>query len=234
MKKIVFTFLSLSIVLVVLFSSHLTNASEVSAASKVNAAVKKPSVVPKIRNSQYNHDSDLNYPQVFGLTNKAVQDKINTTFKNHIIKSAENKKQLLQNQSKQNPEWSYITAFDVEYNKNDKLSIIIYDYQYTGGAHSEGYAQTYNFSLKTGEIIRLNDILKNDENYTKVQKYAYHTMMKDERFNIASLNEVVVNKETPPQYVYSDNGIKLVFQLYEVAPYSEGHPKVYIPSSVYK
>jgi len=130
--------------------------------------------------------------------------------------------------------WEYKTSYEVAYNKNNTLSVIMYDYQYTGGAHGHSGAETYNFNLNTGNRILIHDVLKNRNNYLKVQKHAYNTIINSSNpfFYVQSLDEVKIDKNT--QFVYADGGIKLVFQEYEVAAYAAGSPKVNIPYTIYE
>jgi uncharacterized protein YgiM (DUF1202 family) len=202
-------------------------------------------VVAKIEKVTTQTDAELVYPQISGLSTKSVQDMINNTLRNHIKNSMKNKQAMLvdfeewkKEYDGEHPElelaWEYQTSYGVDYNKNKTLSIIMYDYQYTGGAHGQGVAETFNFSLSTGKRIFIEDVLKNSNNYIKVQRDAYNTMInsKDQFFNVRSLDDVSIDKHT--QFVYADGGIKLVFQQYEVAPYAAGFPKVNIPYTIYK
>jgi len=202
-------------------------------------------VVAKVGKVTTQADVELVYPQISGLSTKSVQDKINNTLRSHIKNSIKNKQSMLADLEEWKTEddgtypdyefaWEYRTSYEVLYNKNNTLSIIMYDYQYTGGAHGHSAAQTYNFSLSTGNRIVIHDVLKNRSNYLKVQKHAYTTMVdsKNQEFFVGSLSDVTIDRNT--QFVYADGGIKLVFQEYEVASYADGFPKVNIPSKIYK
>ena len=202
-------------------------------------------VVAKIGKVTTQADSELIYPQISGLSIKTVQEKINNTLRNHIKNSIKNKKAMLVDLEQWKKEddgtyyefefaWEYKTAYEVAYNKNNTLSIIMYDYQYTGGAHGHSGAETYNFNLNTGNRILIHDVLKNRNTYLKVQKHAYNTMINSNNpfFYVQSLDEVQIDRNT--QFVFADGGIKLVFQEYEVAPYAAGSPKVNIPYTIYE
>lgn len=200
-------------------------------------------VIAKVGKTTVQADKELVYPQISGLSTKSVQDKINNTLRNHIKNSIKYKQAMLVNLEEWKLEddgtypdfsfqWEYSTSYEVAYNKNNTLSIIMYDYRYMGGAHGSTVVTTYNFSLSTGNRIVLHDVLKNREKYLKVKRHAYNAMVNNENFFVDYLSDFDITRDT--QFVYADGGIKLVFQEYEVAAYAYGHPKVNIPYTVYK
>lgn len=180
-----------------------------------------------------------------GLKSKAAQDKINKVLLNDAKASYESYLQMLADEKEiQGDEFcsefpsacdfDYQLSYSVKYNKNSVVSIFIQDYLYTGGAHGMGWITTYNFNLNTGNEIKLTNILNTKSKITKVQKYAHNYIMKrpDIFFEDIVLRDVTIDNNRP--FYYTGNGIAIVFQEYEVAPYSSGYPVVSIPSSVYK
>ncbi|MBA9027627.1 PdaC/SigV domain-containing protein [Peribacillus huizhouensis] len=200
-------------------------------------------IIAKVGKTTVQADKELVYPQISGLSTKSVQDKINNILRNHIKNSIKYKQLMLADLEEWKLEddgtypdfvfqWEYLTSYEIAYNKNNTLSIIMYDYRYMGGAHGSTVATTYNFSLSTGNRIVIHDVLKKRDNYLKVKRHAYKTMVSNENFFVGSLSDFDITRDT--QFVYADGGIRLVFQEYEVAAYAYGHPKVNIPYTVYK
>ncbi|KRF63677.1 hypothetical protein ASG99_22190 [Bacillus sp. Soil768D1] len=197
----------------------------------------------KITKKKYKNISDLSYPQVSGLKSKAAQDKINQVLTKHAKDAYSSYLQAKKDREKdKNEEWckdspyscqySYSISYKVKFNQDGKLSILIDDYYYSGGAHGMGYTTSYNFKESSGKQVKISEILTSKVKYTKVQKYAYDYMRKRDSFYVKKQSDVPVNKDS--QFYYTNGGIYLVFQEYEVAPYAAGHPAVKIPSKVYK
>lgn len=192
----------------------------------------------KVTQHHYKSKKFLKYPQISGLK-KTINKKVNAVLSNHIKSSYKNFLHLKDiekknRNSKIDPPYRYETSYKVKYSTSNTLSILFYDYQYTGGAHGMGYATTYNFNITTGKQVKIKDVLKTKTNFKKVQKYAYDYLRTHEPYAdfVQKLSDV--NVDANSQFYYTKNGIYLVFQEYEVAPYSYGNPAIKIPSSVYK
>ena len=128
-----------------------------------------------------------------------------------------------------------MTSDHVKYNRNNKLSILFADYQFTGGAHGNTVITSYNFDLKSGKQLTLDDFLTSDREYEKVTNYALAYMKKHPEIfysNPAEFTDFKVTEET--NFYLSDKGIELIFQQYEVGPYVSGNPSVLIPASVFQ
>ena len=205
-----------------------------------------PSTKAKITKKTYKSKSFLPYPQVSGLKSTTAQKKINTVLSKHIQGSykgylelnkdmQECKKDSMYQEYPYICDYTYQTSYHVKYNSNEKLSILVFDYMYTGGAHGLGQVTAYNFNLNTGNEYTISQILTTYAKYTQVTKYAKNYMIKHPDIFFAddiTLDDFRVNKNS--QFYFTNNGIYLIFQEYEVAPYSSGNPIIKIPSSVYK
>lgn len=214
-----------------------------SSPDQANAA---SSTKAKVTTKTYKEKKFLKYPQASGLKSTSSQKKINTVLSKHIQGSYKEYLNLIKEmkECKKEPdydkssyicEYSYETSYEVEYNNNGKLSILLFDYMYTGGAHGLTIVTTYNFNLKTGKPYTMNNILTSNAKYTKVTKYAKNYMLKHPDIFFTDdfmLDDFKVNKNS--QFYFTSNGIYLIFQQYEVAPYSSGHPTIKIPNFVYK
>lgn len=192
----------------------------------------------KIVNNKYK--DEFQYPQVQGLISHTAQKKINEVIQNHInssYKSAlELKKEELTDKEVSQGKYSYEVSYEVKYNKNNLLSILIYDYTYTGGAHGSTVVTAYNFDVLTGNQVKLTNIVGKNSKLTKLKKYTKTDLLNQQK----ELGTVFTDEldgltfdNNRPFYFY-DNGIVVKFQQYEVAPYAAGMPEVKIPYSVFK
>ncbi|KMY49896.1 DUF3298 and DUF4163 domain-containing protein [Peribacillus loiseleuriae] len=200
----------------------------------------------KVITHTYNGIKFLTYPQVTDLKNKSAQKKINAMLEKHIQNSHNDYQKLKESMKKIQGEplcneapsacqYEYNSIYKVLYNKDHKISILMNDYQFSGGAHGNTIVTTYNFNTDNGKQYRLDDIITKESIYAKITTYAkeYIKMHPDVFFtDNDTLNAFQVTKDHA--FYFVDGGIALIFQSYEVAPYSSGQPVIVIPTSIYK
>ena len=165
-------------------------------------------------------DVTLQYPQISGLADQAVADKINALLK----QEAEAAKQEGQNYIKDYDDPSgnkHEVFFDyrIKYNHNDMLSLILLDYQYTGGAHGTTIQKSYTFNLKTGMEYGLRDLFVKDMDYAgEFDKLIKKEIKARELFELTPF--ISIADEQP--YYLDNSGVTVYFQQYEYFPYAAG------------
>jgi hypothetical protein len=187
----------------------------------------------------------FDYPQVTGLISKSAQDKINETLAKHVRASYNAYLELEQMEQEDRdsgdlPEYmldyEYDMSYEVKYNENNLLSILIYDYTYTGGVHGMSTVTAYNFNALTGQRLYLSDVAKSQSALNKIKKYVITDLTnranRGEAIFKEQLSYVEINSKRP--FYFSPNGIIIKFYQYEVAPYAAGMPEVKVPYSVFK
>lgn len=207
-----------------------------------------------VKLTEQTYEGQFKYPQTVNLISKSAQDKINQAIKNHIqdsynayVSLMEQKEEDRQNYEDEYgypvPEdeawaynYEYNVTYEVKYNENNQLSILIYDYMYTGGAHGMSTVTSYNFEVLTGKQLLLGDIAKGAKALSKIKQYAITDLT-----NRANRGEMVfpedlaamqINNDRP--FYFTTNGITIKFYEYEVAPYAAGMPEVKMPYKVFK
>lgn len=178
-------------------------------------------------------DETVQYPQISGLTDTAVQTTINDVLKKAALDSeSEGKKNASEMGQYIEDGYEYgnakcVTYFDysVPYNRNGLLSIILLDYQYLGGAHGSTLQSSYTFDLSTGKILSLSDLMDSSNDYTSYfssgirkeidQKVASGILAEFETGKFSSIGD-------NPAYYLSGSGIVFYFQQYEYFPYAAG------------
>ncbi|WP_027409243.1 DUF3298 and DUF4163 domain-containing protein [Anoxybacteroides tepidamans] len=196
----------------------------------------------------------IDYPQVSGLMNKSAENQINETIQKHV-RASYNALVRLKEQEKTDRQryleehgypvppdeegmytYDYSMSYEVKYNENHQLSLLIYDYMYTGGAHGMSNVTSYNFDVRTGKLLKLGDVAKTKQGLNKIKKYAVTDLMnranRGEMIFTDSLSEIQMNNDRP--FYFNSNGIVVKFFEYEVAPYAAGMPEVKIPYSVFR
>lgn len=173
----------------------------------------------------------LQYPHIDGLTNETVQDGINRMFKEAAdearlegLKNAEERERI--SASGYSSPNKYETYFDysLKYNQKGLLSVVLMDYQYTGGAHGSMVQSSYTFNLNTGEEYRLKDLFKDDVDYvTFISDTVKDTIV--ERVREEILPEDIEPFETirdDHDFYLSNDGVVVYFQQYEHWCYAAG------------
>lgn len=121
----------------------------------------------------------------------------------------------------------YMSDYAIHYNQKNKLSLSQRWYQYTGGAHGMTWLKAKTIDLTSGKALLLSDLFKPGSDFA-------------ERFN-RKLNHTAKTKQWPmwdfrgidaqQEFFLTDVGVVVFFQLYAIAPYSEGIITITIPYS---
>ena len=183
---------------------------------------------------------DMVFPLVQGMKDKQVEEKINQT----IQKDVHNFKEMLQTESEKYLQgakeegweirkYEAFTDYTIHYQKDDLLSLSVFYYSYTLGAHGHTLQRAYNFNLVNGEEILLSDILKEKKDYIDIINQEIIRQIElnpQEYFSDWSVFQSI--SEEQPFYLIED-GIVVYFGLYEIAPYSSGIRYFKIPYSLF-
>ncbi|HZK12638.1 MAG TPA: DUF4163 domain-containing protein [Atribacterota bacterium] len=110
---------------------------------------------------------DMVFPLVQGMKDKRVEEKINQiiqkdilNFKNQLQAESEDYLKLARSEGWEIRKYIATTYYIVHYQKNNLLSLSVFYYSYTLGAHGYTLQRAYNFNLENGKEILLSDILK--------------------------------------------------------------------------
>jgi len=183
---------------------------------------------------------DMVFPLVQGIKDKQVEEKINQTIQKDVL----NFKAILQTQSEEYLQGAKEEGWEIRkyeafayyiahYQKDDLLSLSVFYYSYTLGAHGHTLQRAYNFNLLNGEEILLSDILKEKKDYVAIINQEIKRQMElnpQEYFSEWSVFQSI--SEEQPFYLIED-GIVVYFGLYEIAPYASGIRYFKIPYSLF-
>lgn len=183
---------------------------------------------------------DMVFPLVQGVKDKQVEEKINQTIQKDVL----NFKEMLKTESEKylqgaKEEGWEIRKYEasayyiVHYQKDDLLSLSVFYYRYTLGAHGHTLQRAYNFNLESGEEILLGDILKGKRDYVDIINQEIKREIElnpQEYFSEWSVFQSI--SEEQPFYLIED-GIIVYFGLYEIAPYASGIRYFNIPYSLF-
>ncbi|MFT8872276.1 MAG: DUF3298 and DUF4163 domain-containing protein [Sporolactobacillus sp.] len=181
------------------------------------------------------------YPAIAGAPNQDVQATINTVFRRH----AENIAALDRKYKQQYAHDQFISASGayyahtqpaVRFNAHCRLSVSFTDETYTGGAHGMHKETVYNYRLKDGKRLALGDVVHGKKEWQKLNASLKQQMVdlkKQGRYDFFLESFKGVDPERT-QFFFSPGGITIVFQEYEVAPYSNGIIHLKVPFKVFK
>lgn len=190
---------------------------------------------------------EINIPKAMG--NPEIADKINSALEN-IVNSYLNTSETDNNSLKTihenihlfNEDFENFKAdfpeshqvweaqFDGEllYQSNDIISIAITSYIDTGGAHGILNITFLNFNPITGNLIP-NDKLINDlEGFKEIAQPFFVTSIKNKDTGITQATEFPLAKNI----AYCEDGIIVLYNTYEIAPYSSGIIEFTIPFEI--
>ncbi|MCQ4922725.1 DUF3298 and DUF4163 domain-containing protein [Tissierella carlieri] len=166
---------------------------------------------------------EIYYPQVYGLENIYVEDKINDV----ILEVMYN--QINQQGYYDNPETQITGTWELKNNQKGILSLTLINYAFSGGAHGLTIVKGLTFDIETGKLYELPELFKPDSDYVKVLSEEVKEQIEDR--DIQTLGEFEHIKPNQDFYI-ADLSLTIFFQEYEIAPYVYGI--LYFPISIYE
>lgn len=111
--------------------------------------------------------NDLIFPQISGLKDTKLQNKLNRIFSSDRDAAIKNAKDIAHDSATIKGYWNYEnSSYTIQGMKDGILSLTVFTDLYTGGAHSNQSVAAYNIDLNNGKILKLKDFFKNNSHYT--------------------------------------------------------------------
>jgi hypothetical protein len=128
--------------------------------------------------------------------------------------------------------WFYDGSCKILSDNSLFLSLSSHAYTFTGGAHPNGYHEYANFDKKTGEILKLSDIISDTKAFYKIaEKFFRESIEVDENEDLIELgywfNEA--GFYCNDNFFIGENEFMFYFNTYEIAPYSHGATVFIVP-----
>ncbi|MCM3712518.1 DUF3298 and DUF4163 domain-containing protein [Alkalihalobacillus oceani] len=163
---------------------------------------------------------DIYYPELSGLANQQVQEKLNRRIVKQVMT-------MIKKQGYEKEPQTVITGgFEVKTNQRDIISLTNNHYAYSGGAHGLTIQRSLTMNTVTGDIYTLKDLFKPGANYSKALNAIIRRQIKERDLPLLTEFKGIA----PNQYFYiADKALVLYFQLYELLPYAAGIPYFVIP-----
>lgn len=126
--------------------------------------------------------------------------------------------------------WEALIDGEVTYQSPALTCIAINSYLNTGGAHGNMTISFLNFDPQTGQLLHLDDHIKNPSGLVKLAE-KYFNLELQESSDEEGFDDYFFGEgfHLPANIGFSDDGVILLYNVYEIAPYSEGVIEFTIP-----
>ena len=126
-----------------------------------------------------------------------------------------------------------VTGKSEVYYQNDKIiNINIEYYLFTGGAHGYSGLNSYIFDLETGQTLNLDNYITDIDKFTQIAELKFREKFKitaDSNINATGFMFEKEYFELPQNILFTDNGLILYYNTYDIAPYVDGPQELEIP-----
>ena len=131
--------------------------------------------------------------------------------------------------------YKYIFDGGYEIHEGEGISSIVLDFStYTGGAHGGHYLKSLNYS-SSGEILSIGSLFAPSSGYlsrlSELSRKKLHEALGENLGNWSEDGTAPVTDNFSTFYLTQDGMLNIIFQPYQVAPWSAGVPKVSIDLS---
>ena len=113
-------------------------------------------------------------------------------------------------------------------NQNIFSIYLLFDQYIAMSAHPFSFSHTFNYDAQVGEFIQLADLFMPGTDYIDVLEGVIDTVLVDRNFGyeVGTAGEVMAEREN---WIILPDGLRINFDVYEVAPYAAGPQYVLIP-----
>ena len=126
--------------------------------------------------------------------------------------------------------WELHIETEKIYQSEDVITIAISTYEFKGGAHGHDKIKFLNLDAKTGKTLNQNDIIEDFDAFTILAKIHFIKSLEIEDDNL-KMEDFFFGKafQLPENIGFSDDGLVLLYNVYEAATYSQGYTEFVIP-----
>ncbi|SDR79497.1 protein of unknown function [Formosa sp. Hel1_31_208] len=126
--------------------------------------------------------------------------------------------------------WEAFIDSEVTYRSPDLICIVVNSYLDTGGAHGNTLVKFLNFNAETGALLTNLDLISNIEGFSKLVESKLNKAL-DTSSDGDSMEDVFFgeNFQLPETIGYSDEGLIILYNPYEIASYAQGIIEFNIP-----
>ena len=124
--------------------------------------------------------------------------------------------------------WELAIETEITYQSNEVITIALSSYSDTGGAHGNDTIQLLNFNPNTGTLYSHSDIIDDLSEFKELAKSYFIKNLESDNLDISEFFFGEPFK-LPENIGFSDGGLIMLYNVYEIASYSQGYTEFVIP-----
>lgn len=163
---------------------------------------------------------------------KALADTDNSEVENrHPREIAKNLKaeyrQIVEDMPDYDLSWEYKRQYNVTLNGDGLFAVKLDAYSFTGGAHGASFQYYYTFDSDNGKLLKLSDLIvaKRMGSFKKLAEQQFRDsrdMDSTDTYEDTGFWFENGKFSLSDNFHYSPSGLEIIYNPYEIAPYSEG------------
>lgn len=191
---------------------------------------------------------DINYPKAEGP--QKVTERINKTIENYLaneinmsetpddnlslddaVTNFDNEyKSFKEDFSDSTQQWEASIESEITYLSETIICMSVNSYLDTGGAHGNSHVSFLSFDKITGELLKQEDIIKDEASFKEFVK-PYFIKATQGLSDDSSLEDLFFGEDfqLPENIGFGEDGLILLYNVYEIASYSQGFTEFSIP-----
>ncbi len=127
-------------------------------------------------------------------------------------------------------QWEALIESEVNYESEHIICIAVNSYLDTGGAHGNSHVNFLNFDKRTGNLLKREDIIADEDAFKSIAKSYFEKATKplsdDESEQDMFFGEAF---QLPENIGFNEEGVILLYNIYEIASYAQGVTEFVIP-----
>ncbi len=190
---------------------------------------------------------EVNYPKAYG--SEEVSDRINSQVEKTIANEMSLSDEILLDEisvaiddfskefstfkkdfSESDQKWELLVDSEVIYQSPEIISISISTYIDTGGAHGNTHVIFLNFDPATGEQFTKENLISDKSAFTELAIKYFKSSLATKKHDLDIVDSFYGKDFMLPETIgYSEDGIVILYNTYEIAAYSFGITEYVIP-----
>ncbi|MEO0340566.1 MAG: DUF3298 and DUF4163 domain-containing protein [Bacteroidota bacterium] len=128
--------------------------------------------------------------------------------------------------------WELDCSSEVTYSNQVLFSVSLNSYRFTGGAHPNTLTAMFNFELDKGKLLSVEDIVLDYGSFKNIAEEVFRFEKQIESdVPLQEAGFFIESFQLSTNFAFTQEGIKLYYNPYEIAPYAAGITEIVIPYS---
>ena len=127
------------------------------------------------------------------------------------------------------PVWELSIETELTYQSEEIITIAISTYEFKGGAHGNDQIKLLNLDAKTGKVLHRSSIINDIDSFTTLAESQFMASLENNKDHL-NIENFFFGKpfQLPENIGFSEEGIILIYNVYEVASYDMGYTEFMI------